>query len=91
MHKTDFITELSKRANISLKQADEMANHFLAILQETLCAGDSITFTGFGSLGVKERAARTGRNPKTGETLNIAATKVPYFKPGKQLKSALNS
>lgn len=53
MHKTDLVSELAVRADISLKQADKLANHFLVILQETLCAGDNVTFTSFGSFGVK--------------------------------------
>ncbi|OGT45444.1 MAG: DNA-binding protein, partial [Gallionellales bacterium RIFOXYD2_FULL_52_7] len=70
--------------------AEQNIAALIEVIGETLASGDSISLVGFGTFEVRERAARTGRNPKTGAELKIAASKVPAFKPGATLKSAVN-
>ncbi|ADX02994.1 HU family DNA-binding protein [Acinetobacter baumannii] len=81
---------IAKKVGISKSQAEEALNTFESIIQGSLADGDQVTLVGFGTFAVKDRAARKGRNPKTGEEIQIAATKVPTFKPGKALKEAVN-
>ena len=71
--------------------ADRAVNALVEIISDTLKKGDSLTLPGFGTFEVRERAARTGRNPKTGEELKIAASRVAAFKPGAALKAAVNA
>ncbi len=90
MKKEDFIVKLADKAGLTKKDADVFLKAFLETTEEVLASGDSITFVGFGKFSVSERAAREGRNPRTGETMQIAASKVPTFKAGNQLKEAVN-
>lgn len=91
MTKENFITEVAAKADISKKDATTAVKAFMETLTEALAADDKVTFVGFGTFEVKTRAARTGRNPRTGETMEIPATKIPHFKPGKSLKDAVNA
>lgn len=91
MNKTELITALAKKAEISKKDAEKALTSFTNIVADTLVDGDKIAITGFGTFEVIERAARTGRNPKTGETIEIAASKSPKFKAGKALKNAVKA
>lgn len=90
MNKTELVAALSEKANITKKQATDFLAAYEAVITETLAEGDKIQLVGFGTYEVKERAARTGRNPRTGEEMTIPATKVPGFKAGKVLKDAVN-
>lgn len=87
--KKDLVEVVAKNAELSKKDAGEAVNAFLAAIQTALKEDGKVTLTGFGTFEVRERAARTGRNPRTGETLTIAASKVPAFKAGKELKDAV--
>ena len=91
MNKTELIIALAKKAEISKKDAEKALTSFTNIVADTLVDGDKIAITGFGTFEVIERAARTGRNPKTGETIEIAASKSPKFKAGKALKNAVKA
>ncbi len=90
MTKNELIQSISKKAGISIKEANEALNATTSSFSDTLKKGDGITIVGFGSFSVAQRAARTGRNPQTGETIQIPASKTVRFKPGKSLKEAVN-
>ena len=90
MNKTDLVKAIAKNAELSQKKADEALASILEGISQTLASGDEVSFVGFGTFKVSERAARKGRNPKTGEEIQIAASKVPAFKAGKALKEAVN-
>ena len=89
MNKTDLINAVAAKAEISKKDADKAVSAVLASIEEALVAGDKVQLIGFGTFEVKERAARTGHNPKTGEAIEIAAAKLPSFKAGAALKNAV--
>ena len=89
MNKTELINAIAAKAEISKKDADKAVAAVLASIEEALVAGDKVQLIGFGTFEVKERAARTGHNPKTGEAIEIAAAKVPSFKAGAALKTAV--
>jgi DNA-binding protein HU-beta len=89
MNKTELISKVAAKSGLSKKDAEKALNAFIETMTEALKAGDDVQLVGFGSFQVKQRAARDGRNPKTGETLKIAAANVPSFKAGKTLKEAV--
>ena len=89
MNKTELISTVAEAAGMSKKDTEQVLNAFFSTVQETLKQNDKVQIPGFGSFEVRERAAHTGRNPHTGETIEIAAAKVPAFKPGKALKDAI--
>ena len=89
MNKTDLINAVAAKSEIEKKTAEKAVNAVFAELTEALKAGDKVQLIGFGTFEVRERAAKTGRNPRTGETMEIAASKIPAFKAGKALKDAL--
>ena len=90
MKKTEFVDAVAEAADLSKTNASAAVDAVLSVITDTLKEGDQITLTGFGSFLVRERDARTGRNPRTGEEIQIKASKVPSFKAGKALKDALN-
>ena len=90
MNKSELVESVAKKADISLKDAAAVVNAFMGVVKDTLAEGDSIVLVGFGSFMVRDRAARTGHNPRTGEPLSIPAVKVPSFRPGKSLKDKVN-
>ncbi|NJD25466.1 MAG: HU family DNA-binding protein [Betaproteobacteria bacterium] len=90
MNKSELIDQIAAAADISKAAAGRALDATVAAVQDALKAGDSVTLIGFGTFSVGERAARTGRNPRTGKTLKIKAAKVPKFRPGKGLKDAVN-
>ncbi|MDH5181174.1 MAG: HU family DNA-binding protein [Gammaproteobacteria bacterium] len=90
MNKAELIDAVADGADISKADATRALETILAQITNTLKKGDQVALVGFGTFAVKERAARTGRNPRTGETINIPASKVPGFKAGKALKDAVN-
>ena len=89
MNKTELINAVAAKAEISKKDAEKALTAVLGSIEEALKAGDKVQLIGFGTFEVKERAARTGHNPKTGESIEIAAAKVPSFKAGAALKTAI--
>ena len=90
MNRKQLITALADKARCTKASADRNISALIDIFSGALKKGDKITLTGFGVFEVRERAARNGRNPRTGESLKIKATKVPAFKAGTKLKAALN-
>ncbi|MBM7603058.1 DNA-binding protein HU-beta [Metabacillus crassostreae] len=91
MNKTELINEVASRSELSKKDVTKAVDSVLDVLLNTLKEGDKVQLIGFGNFEVKERAARKGRNPQTGEEIEIAASKVPSFSPGKSLKDAVNN
>ena len=89
MTKAELIEALVKKLAVSKTQANEAIDIILDEITKALSKGDQVTLTGFGTFKVSKRAARTGRNPKTGETIKIPAMSVPKFKAGKGLKDAV--
>ncbi|MDQ0300166.1 DNA-binding protein HU-beta [Salibacterium salarium] len=90
MNKTELINQVSEQAGLSKKDTEAAVNATLETIENSLKSGDKVQLIGFGNFEIRERAAREGRNPQTGETMNIPASKVPAFKPGKGLKDAVN-
>ncbi|WP_227763994.1 HU family DNA-binding protein [Zhaonella formicivorans] len=90
MNKTDLVSSVAEKAEFTKKDAEKAVNAIFASIEEALAKGDKVQLVGFGTFEVRERASRTGRNPKTGEEISIPATKVPAFKPGKALKDAVS-
>ncbi len=90
MTKPELIAQVAAAAETTKAEAERIINASLDTIQNTLAKGESIQFIGFGNFEVKERAARTGINPRTKETIKIAAKKAVTFKPGKKLKDAVN-
>ena len=90
MNKTQFVEAVAQKAGMTKKEAEAAVNAMTAVVADTLKAGDKVQLIGFGTFEVKARAARSGRNPKTGETIEIAASKTPAFSAGKALKDAVN-
>jgi len=90
MAKTDIIAKIQAHAGIATKvEAGKVLDAVLAAIQESLVGGEALTLTGFGAFKVTERAARTGRDPRTGKAIEIPASKVVRFTPGKTLKDAV--
>ena len=89
MNKTELIAAVAEAAGVSKKDTEQVLNTFFDTVQVALKEDRKVQIPGFGSFEVRERAARTGRNPHTGEAIEIAAAKVPAFKPGKNLKDAI--
>jgi DNA-binding protein HU-beta len=90
MNKTDLIEHISKQADISKAAATRALDATLGAVKNTLKKGSNVSIVGFGTFSVGRRAARSGRNPRTGAAIKIKAAKVPKFRPGKALKDALN-
>ena len=90
MNKTELISDVAQKANMTKKDADKVVNAFFTTIETTLKAGDKVQLIGFGTFEVRERQARKGRNPQTGQEISIPATKVPAFKAGKALKDAVD-
>ena len=90
MNKTQFIDAIVEKSGLKKKEAEAALNAMTDVIAEALKAGDKIQLVGIGTFEVKERAAREGRNPKTGETIKIAASKHPAFTAGKALKDSVN-
>lgn len=91
MNKTELIEQMASKSGLTKKNAETALNAFVESVSEQLAKGDKVSLVGFGTFEVSERAAREGRNPQTGETMKIAASKAPKFKAGKALKDAVNA
>jgi DNA-binding protein HU-beta len=90
MNKGDLISKIAEEANLSKAQAQEALEATLGAISETLQNGNRASLIGFGTFSVTQRNARVGRNPQTGESINIPAKTVVKFKPGKDLTSSVN-
>ncbi len=90
MNKSELIETVSDAADLSKSDATKAVDGVIEAITNSLKNGDQVTLVGFGTFLVRDRAARTGRNPRTGEAIQIAAAKVPGFKAGKALKDAVN-
>ena len=89
MNKTDFITEIARASGVTKADTERVLSAFEDVVIAAIKGGDKVQLTGFGVFESKARAARTVRNPATGEMMDIAATSVATFKPGKRLKDAV--
>ncbi|MFJ7976775.1 HU family DNA-binding protein [Peribacillus sp. NPDC096379] len=89
MNKTDLVNAVATQAELTKEDAKKAVNAWIETISTTLAKEEKIQLVGFGTFEVRDRAARTGRNPQTGEEIQIAASKVPAFKPGKELKEAV--
>ena len=89
MNKTELIQAIADEAELSKHDAAEFVDAFISVVTQEMKDGNDVTLVGFGVFHVSERAERQGRNPQTGETLTIPATKKPRFRPGKPLKEAV--
>ncbi|MDD2716544.1 MAG: HU family DNA-binding protein [Candidatus Wallbacteria bacterium] len=90
MNKSELIDAIAKQANLTKKDSQTALDAFTDSITKALKKGEKVAITGFGSWEVKERAARTGRNPQTKKAIKIPACKVPKFRPGKNLKDVVN-
>ncbi len=90
MNKTELIDHIAKHADISKAAAGRSLDALVGAVKSTLKKNGTVTLVGFGTFAVTSRAARTGRNPRTGEAIKIKKAKVPKFRPGKALKDAIN-
>ena len=90
MNKTELIAAIAEKTELSKKDAEKALKAFADVVAEELKIGEKVQLVGFGTFEVSERAEREGRNPQTGETMKIAASKAPKFKAGKALKDAIN-
>ena len=90
MTKAELVEDVARAAELTKKDAERLVELVFESIIETLNRGEKIELRGFGSFRVRERGARRGRNPKTGDPVNIPAKRVPYFKPGKELKELIN-
>ena len=90
MNKSELIEAVASAADLTKADAGRAIDATVAAITDTLAKGDSLSLIGFGTFSISNRAARTGRNPRTGETIQIKAAKLPKFKAGKALKDAVN-
>ena len=91
MNKTELVAAIAEKTELTKKEAEKALKAFTDVIAEELAKGEKIQLVGFGTFEVSERAAREGRNPVTGETIQIAASKTPKFKAGKALKDQINA
>ena len=89
MNKTELIAAIADKAGVSKKDAEKVVNATFDVITAAMADGDKVSLVGFGNFEVRERAAREGKNPQTGEKIKIDACKVPAFKAGKALKDAV--
>ena len=90
MNKAEFIEAVADGAELSKADAGRAVDAMVAAITKALKKGDTVTLVGFGTFSVRKRGARTGRNPRTGESVDVDAKRVPHFKPGKELRERLN-
>ena len=90
MNKTELVAAMAENAGVSKKDAEKTLKAFVDVVTAELKKGEKVQLVGFGTFEVSERAAREGRNPQTGKTMKIAASKAPKFKAGKALKDIVN-
>jgi len=90
LNKTDLIAHVASKADMTKKDAEQVVNAFFAAIEDALKVGDKVQLIGFGTFEVRDRQARKGRNPQTGDEIDIPATRVPAFKAGKALKDSVS-
>ena len=90
MTKAELVEEVSEKTGLPKKQAEIVVNTVFESIVDTLKTGEKIELRGFGSFRIRQRDSRTGRNPKTGDKVDVPAKRIPYFKPGKELRELLN-
>ena len=90
MNNADFVAQVADAAELSKADSARAVDAFIEVVKQALKKGDDVTLVGFGTFSVRKRAAREGRNPQTGDTIKIKASKNPAFKAGKALKDAVN-
>ena len=90
MNKTDFVNAVADQAELTKADAGRAVDAMVEVIKKALKKGDSVSLVGFGTYTVRKRAARTGRNPRTGQAIKIKASKAAAFKAGKALKDAIN-
>jgi DNA-binding protein HU-beta len=90
MNKTQLVEQIAEQTGVTKQKASEMVDVFTSAIEGSLEKGESVSLPGFGTFEVRQRNARKGRNPQTGEEIDIAASNAPAFKPGKALKAACN-
>jgi integration host factor subunit beta len=90
MTKAELVDEVARQADLTRKHSEVIVDAVFSSIVEALTQGDKIELRGFGSFRVRRRGSRTGRNPKTGQGVVVPAKKVPYFKPGKELRELIN-
>ena len=91
MTKAELVDEVARSTELTKKDAEIIVNTVFQSIVDSLKAGEKIELRGFGSFRIRHRNARIGRNPKTGEKVEVPAKRIPYFKPGKELREMLNS
>lgn len=91
MNKTELVSSVAEKTELTKKDAEKAVNALFASIEEALAKGDKVQLVGFGTFEVRERAARKGRNPQTGEEIEISAAKLPAFKAGKSLRDVVSS
>lgn len=89
MNKTELIGKVAEQAGMTKKDTEKVVNTLIDVVQDTLGKGDTVAILGFGTFLSRERPAREGRNPRTGETIHIPASRVPVFRPGRGLKDSV--
>lgn len=90
LNKTELINSIAEKTGLTKKDSEKSVNAFLQSVEEALQKGDKVSLVGFGTFEVRTRKARTGRNPQTGDPIEIPASKVPAFKAGKALKDSVS-
>lgn len=90
MTKAELVDEVARVVQVTKKQAETIVNIVFDSIVDSLRSGEKIELRGFGSFRLRSRKSRTGRNPKTGEKVEVPSKKIPYFKPGKELKELIN-
>ncbi|MEX0974556.1 MAG: HU family DNA-binding protein [Bacillota bacterium] len=89
MNKTELIAKVAEQANMTKKDTERIVNTFIGVVEGALSSGDTVAILGFGTFLSRERAAREGRNPRTGQAIQIPASKVPVFRPGRGLRGSV--
>ncbi|MFZ5642736.1 MAG: HU family DNA-binding protein [Bacillota bacterium] len=90
MNKADLVSKVAEKTDFTKKDAEKAVSAVLASIEEALSGGEKVQLVGFGTFEIRQRAARKGRNPQTGQEINIAAAKVPVFKAGKALRESVS-
>ncbi|MBN2372738.1 integration host factor subunit beta [bacterium] len=91
MTKADLILEIAKQTSLTKKESETVIKTVFESINNALSSGDKVELRGFGSFRVRDRKSRQGRNPKTGDTVNVPAKRVPFFKAGKELRSLVDN
>ncbi len=90
MNKTELVSEIAQRSGMTKKDTEKFVSTFVSVVQETIASGDTVAILGFGTFSARDRSARQGRNPKTGEAIHIPASRVPVFRPGRTFRDSVD-